>query len=76
MTIDVHYDYNKLSIVGVAKWRAAGGLQWSNQQNGNLGIWVSFPRTGKMSVLREFFFKSRRLVWLNQTILTTSVDLW
>ena len=38
--------------------------------------WVSFPRTGKMSVLREFFFKSRRLVWLNQTILTTSVDLW
>ena len=39
-------------------------------------IWVSFPRTGKMSVLREFFFKSRRLVWLNQTILTTSVDLW
>ena len=37
MTIDVHYDYNKLSIVGVAKWRAAGGLQWSNQQNGNLG---------------------------------------
>ena len=39
-------------------------------------IWVSFPRTGKMSVLRYFFFKSIRLVWLNQTILTTSVDLW
>ena len=39
-------------------------------------IWVSFPRTGKMSVLRYFFFKSRRLVSLNQTILTTSVDLW
>ena len=41
-----------------------------------LHIWVSFPRTGKMSVKRHIFLKSRRLVWLNQTILTASVDLW
>ena len=51
-------------------------LSYSFQILSYLIIWVSFPRTGKMSVLREFFFKSRRLVWLNQTILTTSVDLW
>ena len=29
-----------------------------------------------MSVKRHIFFKSRSLVWLNQTILTASVDLW
>ena len=28
-------------------------------------IWVSFCRTGKMSVLRLFFLKSRGLVWPN-----------
>ena len=35
-----------------------------------------FPQDGENVCFTVFFFKSRRLVWLNQTILTTSVDLW
>ena len=41
---------------------------------GGAGIWVTFCRTGKMSVFCPFF-KSRRLVWPNQAILMTSFDL-
>ena len=40
-----------------------------------LHIWVRFCRTGKMAVLCLIFKKSRRLMWPNQKILTTSVDL-
>ena len=35
-----------------------------------------FLQDGENVCLTSFFFKSRRVVWLNQTILTTSVDLW
>ena len=34
------------------------------------------PGRGKCLFNVLFFFQSRRVVWLNQTILTTSVDLW
>ena len=86
MTIDVHYDYNKLSIVGVAKWRAAGGLQWSNQQNGNLGsIYSKFYRLfvtpsapdAVKSVRCAFFFELLELIKTKITSLicaTTVLD--
>ena len=37
MTIDIHYNYNKLSIDGVAKWRR-GNLHREREQFGNLGL--------------------------------------
>ena len=47
------------------------------QRGGGGGIYMGqFPQDGENVCFTVFFFKSRRLVWLNQTILTTSVDLW
>ena len=46
------------------------------QEQANTSYGSVSPGRGKCLFYGIFFFKSRRLVWLNQTILTTSVDLW